>query len=98
MGGDCIGSDLVKYSTGIDYLKAVIDVACGIEPDLSSCGEICSPEVRFILTENDLKEFERIRSEEPERLLKIVDDKHLYNLGKTTDSSNRAGCYIIKRN
>ena len=49
MGGDCIGSDLVKYSTGIDYLKAVIDVACGNEPDLSKIGETCIPEVRFIL-------------------------------------------------
>lgn len=29
MGGDCIGSDLVWYSTGIDYVKAVIQVACG---------------------------------------------------------------------
>jgi biotin carboxylase len=97
MGGDCIGSDLVKYSTGIDYLKAVIDVACGKEPDLTSYGEICTPEVRFILSEDDLNEFNRIRSEEPERILRIVDDKHFVFIGKTTDSSSRAGCYIIKR-
>lgn len=97
MGGDCIGSDLVMYSTGIDYLKAVIDVACGNEPDLSCHGETCSPEVRFILNENDLQEFERIKSEEPNKLLKIVDVSHLSLIGKTTDSSNRAGCYIIKR-
>ena len=29
MGGDFIGSDLVKLSTGYDYLKGVIDVALG---------------------------------------------------------------------
>ena len=97
MGGDCIGSDLVKYSTGIDYLKAVIDVACGIEPDLTSNGEMCIPEVRFILNEEDLAEFNRIKSEEPEKILRIVDDMHFCMIGKTTDSSNRAGCYIIKR-
>ncbi len=97
MGGDCIGSDLVKYSTGIDYLKAVIDVACGNEPDLNSYGDLCSPEVRFILTKEDLNEFNRIKEKEPEKLLKVVDVAHLDLIGKTTDSSNRAGCYIIKR-
>lgn len=29
MGGDFIGSDLVKFSTGYDFLKGVIDVALG---------------------------------------------------------------------
>ncbi|WP_026520195.1 ATP-grasp domain-containing protein [Butyrivibrio sp. FCS006] len=97
MGGDCIGSDLVEYSTGVDYLKAVIDVACGNEPDLSIHGDLCEPEVRFILNKSDLNEFIRIKTEQPDRILRIVDDKHLDLLGKTTDSSNRAGCYIIKR-
>ncbi len=97
MGGDCIGSDLVKYSTGIDYLKTVIQVACGEEPDLSCTNEYCVAEVRFILSNEDLIEFNRIRREEPESILRIVDDKHFALVGKTTDSSNRAGCYIIRR-
>ena len=96
MGGDCIGSDLVKYSTGIDYLKAVIDVACGKEPDLSREGETCTPEVRFILSKEDLNEFNRIKADERDKVLKIVDDEHFDLIGKTTDSSNRAGCYIIR--
>ena len=29
MGGDFIGSDLVKLSTGYDFLKGVLDVALG---------------------------------------------------------------------
>lgn len=29
MGGDCIGSDLVQLSTGVDFVKAVINVALG---------------------------------------------------------------------
>lgn len=96
MGGDCIGSDLVHYSTGIDFVKAVIQVACGEAPDLNPDSETQSVKVIFIFTEDDIKEFERIKMEEPDRLLKIVDDKHFVLVGQTTDSSNRAGCYIIK--
>lgn len=97
MGGDAIGTDLVYYSTGIDYVKAVIDVACGREPDLTPVREPCAAESRFILTEDDLREFRRIRKEEPERILRIVDDRHLHLVGKTTNSSDRAGCYVIRR-
>ena len=35
MGGDFIGSDLVYLSTGIDYLKAVLDVSLGTPLDLT---------------------------------------------------------------
>ena len=97
MGGDCIGSDLVEYTTGIDYLKAVIDVACGREPDLTKKRDCCTAEVRFILNHDDLAEFYRIKKEEPERILRIADDRHFSLIGMTTDSSNRAGCYIIKK-
>lgn len=96
MGGDCIGSDLVHYSTGIDFVKAVIQVACGEAPDLKPDREKQPAKVVFIFTEDDLKEFQRIRIEEPDKLLKIVDDRHFSLVGRTTDSSNRAGCYIIK--
>ena len=96
MGGDCIGSDLVRYSTGIDFVRAVIQVACGMEPDLIPTQDTCRVEVRFILTETDLKEFRRIQQEEPESILKIIDDNHPDMIGKTTNSSDRAGCYLIK--
>jgi len=95
MGGDCIGSDLVYHSTGIDFVKAVIDVACGKEPDLTP---VCQPtpvESRFIFTQEDFAEFQRIQKEESERLIRVV-DLHPENIGSITDSSNRAGCYIIK--
>jgi len=95
MGGDCIGSDLVRYSTGIDFVRAVIQVACGQEPDLQPCSEPIKVESRFIFTHEDDQEFERLRREEPERLLRIV-DYHPENIGSITDSSNRAGCYIVK--
>lgn len=95
MGGDCIGSDLVKYSTGIDFVRCVIQVACGIEPDMTP---ICVPtpvKSTFIFDERDVEIMDRIKKEKPESLLKIA----YFNpalIGKATDSSNRAGCYIIK--
>ncbi len=96
MGGDCIGSDLVYLSTGIDYLRAVIQVACGEKPDLTSRGNTCLAEIRYILTKEDLDEYTRMIKDEPERIIKVVDIRHLELVGCTTNSSDRAGCYIIK--
>ena len=95
MGGDCIGSDLVHYSTGVDFVKAVIQVACGEEPELNPDREPQAVEVRFIFTEKDKDEFENIKKNSPEKIIKVVDE-HFELIGKTTDSSNRAGCYIVK--
>ena len=41
MGGDCITTHLVPLSTGIDMIKATIEIACGIKPDIEhkvQCG------------------------------------------------------------
>lgn len=95
MGGDCIGSDLVHYSTGIDFVKAVIDVACGKKPNLKPDCQPQAAKVVFIFSEEDKNEFERIEKEEPDKILRVV-YKCFSLIGKTTDSSNRAGCYIIK--
>ena len=93
MGGDCIGSHLVKYSTGIDYTKAVIQVACGIEPDLTPSSETFPAEVRFIFNEEDLQAMKELQK--TDRFIDLI-TLLPENIGKTTDSSNRAGCYIIK--
>ncbi len=95
MGGDCIGSDLVRYSTGLDFIKMVIDVAVGKEPDFTQCCQPQPVEVKFIFTQVDLAELERLQRDEPDQLIRIVNLKP-ENIGKTTDSSNRAGCYIRK--
>ena len=34
MGGDCITTHLVPLSTGIDMIKATMDIACGNKPDI----------------------------------------------------------------
>ena len=96
MGGDAIGSDLVYYSTGIDFVRCVIDVACGKAPDLTPKRKGCRAKVRFIMTMDDLEEFNRIKKENPESILRIVDEVHPEAIGKATDSSNRGGCYIIR--
>lgn len=36
MGGDCIGSSLVPMTTGLDYVKMVLDCALGKQPSLFS--------------------------------------------------------------
>lgn len=94
MGGDCIGSDLVYLSTGNDFVKMVIDVACGIEPTLSARKEEKTAEVRFLFDENDLRELDKIKEQSSERIYRISDIE-LQNLGNTTDSSSRLGYYIL---
>lgn len=95
MGGDCIGSDLVKLSTGYDFVKMVIDTACGKAPDFT---KICKPSAVksvFIMTKADYNEYLLLKKEHPERIVRTAfintDALDFY-----TDSSNRAGCYIIK--
>lgn len=95
MGGDCIGSELVRYSTGYDFVRMVIDVACGQAPTFEQVEQPRVVESRFIFTQDDLNTFVMLRCEHPEKLLKVV-DYHPENIGHTTDSSNRAGCYIVE--
>lgn len=95
MGGDCIGSDLVRYSTGYDFVRMVVEVACGQKPSFEKVCEPIKVESRFIFTKDDLDDFNSIKTNEPQKLLQIV-DYHPENIGNITDSSNRAGCYIVK--
>ena len=94
MGGDCIGSDLVKLSTGVDFVQGVIDAACGVKPSFEPTGEPCVAAVRFIFSEDDLMALGRIRRENPESLYRISEilpiDGH-----EIRDSSTRYGYYIL---
>lgn len=51
MGGDCITSHLVPLSTGIDMVRATIEIACGIEPDITPKFDKGSG-IRYFNTEN----------------------------------------------
>lgn len=59
MGGDCIGSDLVQYSTGYDFVKMVIQVACGEKPDFTKVTDSMNVESIFIFTQEYLDEYEK---------------------------------------
>lgn len=95
MGGDCIGSDLVRYSTGYDFVRMVIDVACGKEPVFEKVCEPCAVKSLFMFTQEDVDAYEKLKAEHPEQILKLV-SYFPENLGHVTDSSNRVGCYIVK--
>ncbi len=93
MGGDCIGSDLVRYSTGYDFVRMVVQVAVGEAPSFE---KVCDPikvESKFIFTQADIAQYEEDKKDG--LVLKTV-DFHPENIGHITDSSNRAGCYIRK--
>lgn len=95
MGGDCIGSDLVYYSTGIDYVKAVLQIAVGMTPDLEPKADGFSVSSHFIFNEQDVIKMEEIKKNRPSDFLKLVYLRKDW-LNKTTNSSDRAGCYIIR--
>ena len=93
MGGDCIGSDLVYLSTGLDYTAMVIDAACGRAPDLRPKRTPCRADIRFIFSQEDLEAFRRTPPETVWRssVSDIVPD------AAVTDSSNRHGWWITTR-
>ena len=93
MGGDCIGSDLVQISTGYDFVKMVIDVACGKEPDFIKTTVPTKAIIKFIFTQDDLNEMNKFKEEHKNQIYRIS-DMDLNNLGKTVDSSTRIGYYI----
>lgn len=93
MGGDCIGSDLVRLSTGVDFVKAVIEVALGKEPDLTPVSSPGAAAIRFVFTDEDRALFRAVQEQQPDRLF----DWKMFDLDNTevTDSSNRYGYFIV---
>ncbi len=94
MGGDLIGSHLVPYSCGYDYLKAVLSVALGIAPEppvANHDGKVVA--VRFILDDNDLYALNKLIKEHSEYLID-------YDIQQTnrvvTDSSTRKGYFVFQ--
>ena len=91
MGGDCIGTDLTPISTGIDYIKTVIDVACGNEPDFTIISEPKPVQINYIISEEDIKTYKTVDQERIIRKIRFSTD---FNV-QVTDSSSRHGYYII---
>lgn len=93
MGGDCIGSDLVRLSTGYDFVKMVIDTACGDPIDFVTGEHYSEASIHFIFDKNDMEDLEKLRREAPDSIYRIseIDEARF---GKASDSSSRAGYYI----
>lgn len=94
MGGDFIGSDLVHMSTGVDFVRAVIQIALGEEPDLVPDRETKIAGVRFIFSKEDADIFYKLQKEHPEYIVdyEISDDL----TGAVTDSSTRLGYFMMQ--
>jgi biotin carboxylase len=96
MGGDCIGSDLVYLSTGMDFVKMVIDTACGRAPDLTPTGTPAPASIRFIFSQADLDALNALQRTAPETIWRAQwDEEHLS--AHVTDSSNRHGYWITRK-
>ncbi|MBQ9007973.1 MAG: ATP-grasp domain-containing protein [Clostridia bacterium] len=94
MGGDCIGSDLVPLSTGIDYVGQVLDTALGLPPSFEVHPHPGHAAIRFIFTKADLDHLETLRKTTPEAIYSVseITEPGLTNV---TDSSTRCGFYIL---
>lgn len=94
MGGDCIGSDLVQLSTGYDFLKMVIQVAAGEEPDVVSEGATKVAIIKFIFSKEEYMNYCKIEQEHPEKIYRASEMK-IDEKAKIVDSSSRYGFYIL---
>ena len=93
MGGDCIGSALVELSTGIDFVRAVIETALGREPENIEPLFHRAAAVRFILSEDDLNVLERVKREAPQLLKEY--SVQPFDGRQVTDSSTRFGYFLL---
>ena len=95
MGGDFIGSDLVKLSTSYDFLKSVIDVAFGqfeepkiTEHKFSGVYFLCKETERLLpIIENAEKYPEIVRAEVTDTVLRNIEQ-----------SADRSGYFIYQSN
>lgn len=94
MGGDCIGSDLVRISRGVDYVKGCVDVACGRAPMLTPAHEGRVAAIRFVFSQRDLDSLETIRRRYPQAIYRISDILP-FDGRQISDSSARYGFFIL---
>ncbi len=96
MGGDCIGTDLTPLSTGIDYVRMVIDVACGNPISFETKSTPCNAKVSFVISKSDLQTFYDIKRNNPDCIVRYsISDLNFDT--EVRDSSTRHGYYILKQ-
>lgn len=94
MGGDCIGSHLVRLSTGVDYVKTAVELALGRKPEYTAESAPVCAGVRFIFSQEDIDYLGRLREEHPEAIYEecIFDDAFEHDI---VDSSTRYGYFVL---
>lgn len=95
MGGDCIGTDLTPISTGMDYIKMVIDVACGENLDFEVRQKPYPVEIRFIIDKKDYEQYLSVLENDTSCIIKTGEIDCNFSNG-VIDSSTRHGYYILK--
>jgi len=93
MGGDFIGSDLVPLSSGYDYLKGVIDVACGTFSPPYVRSRRCTGVWFFSRMTMPALEYIQKRRQYPEIVRAEVSSLELPELTKSAD---RSGYFIYQ--
>lgn len=94
MGGDCIGTDLTPISTGLDYMRMVIDISCGTPPCFEKISVPSAVEIHFILNPIDLSRLNELQKT-TDTIVRIADIDNDFER-EVIDSSTRHGYYIIK--
>lgn len=93
MGGDCIGSHLVRLSTGNDFVRDVIRISLGEEVVPSFEGERKAACIRFIFGREDLYVLEKAMHDPAvtivEKMLNEITDEAVH------DSASRFGYFIL---
>jgi len=98
LGGDCITSHLVPLSTGIDMVKASIDLAMGNKPDLTQTIEKVSMIKYIPFTKGILKNIKGIdQAKEIPGIKEVVITKQIgEKIGDIKNSGDRLGYIIVQ--
>ena len=93
MGGDCIGSHLVPYTTGWDFVGMVVQIALGEAPDMTQKPHHPACGVRFVFGPRDLELRAALREAPGITMLEESPVDPMDHV--VTDSSARFGYYIF---
>lgn len=93
MGGDCIGSHLVKISTGYDFIKMVLDIALGNKIEFVKSNKPQTAIIKFVFNSEDIKKYEIIKKNFANQICYATEIK--IDSSAITDSSSRKGFFIL---
>jgi biotin carboxylase len=84
--------DLVQLTTGVDYVKAVIDIAVGKKPDLTIKRTGKYAFVKYLMSEKDFENFEKIK----DKVYRTSYHIESFDGREITKNQHRYGFYIMQ--